>query len=478
MSSASSIRSNIIWSFVRNFGIRFGSMAVFFVLARILDPSELGVFATVLAVIAFFEVLAEGGIGDAIIQRKDADQKAFATGFAINLVLGVILSGFIIIFASQISYWLNISGATDLLRVAAIGLLLNAASFVPQAYYRRNFDFKWLALRALIGAVLSGIVGILLALMNAGPWAMAAQFITVALVNTIMIWWKKPFKPSLDLSKCDVRSLSSFGAAVMMSRLVYFASTRAIEIVIAISFGPVAIALYVMGNRIVSVAQQLLSAVTLDVYLPRFSRLVENKEKLFHTFFQAIEATSAIAFPIFAGLYIVAPEVVFIAFGENGKGSEDILQILAVLAGVQSITFYCATLLNAVGHPYISLMFQAFRVSILVIVFYIYSDDGLLSLVYAFFGVWVGTAPIKIILTQRVVGFSLWEFFNRVYPYFFASVFMLFFVDLLRYQYWVVDLLLIVKFAFFVVVGVLVYSSFLFVLFRARFKIIINLIFG
>ncbi|MDO6512887.1 lipopolysaccharide biosynthesis protein [Neptuniibacter sp. 2_MG-2023] len=433
MSGVSSIRSNIIWSFVRNFGIRFGSMVVFFVLARILDPSELGLFATVLAILAFFEIIADGGVSDAIVQKKNVSNKDFVTGFYINVSLGFILSVVIVVFSVEISSLLNVLGITDLLRVAAIGLLLNSLSFVPQAFYRRKYDFKWLAYRALIGATLSGAAGITLALLGAGPWSLVAQFLTLAFLNALLVWWKKPFVLN-NLFDCTIAvGLIKFGVAISLSKILYYVTIRGIELVIVASFGPAAIAVYVMGNRVVAVLQQLISAVTVDVYLPRFSRLVENKSKLFEVFYTAVEITSAISFPLFVGVAILSEDIVFILFGDNGQGAGGILKVLALLGSIQSVAFYCGSLLNSQGRPYYSLAFQMVRVLLFVFIFYVFSNQTLLALVNAYAFVFLCTIPVFFVFTAKVVGFSLWVVFNKVYPYLFGSSLMYLFSYCLEY---------------------------------------------
>ena len=281
----------------------------------------------------------------------------------------------IFLYSFEISSLLNIAGIADLLRLSVIGLFLNSLSFVPQAFYRRNYNFKWLAYRALIGATVSGIVGITL---GAGPWSLAAQFLTLAIFNVVLIWWKKPFTLNKSFDSALAVPLVKFGLAISLSKILYYVTIRGVELVIAASFGPVAIAVYVMGNRIVSILQQLISAVTIDVYLPRFSRLVENKTKLFEVFYTAVEVTSAVSFPLFFGMAILSEDIVFILFGENGKGAGPILEVLSLLGSVQCVAFYCGSLLNSYGKPYYSFAFQVFRVVSLVFVFFMFYDYELL----------------------------------------------------------------------------------------------------
>ncbi|GAA5217692.1 lipopolysaccharide biosynthesis protein [Corallincola platygyrae] len=478
MNTQTSIRSNIIWSTVRNFCTRFGAVIVFFVLARVLEPEQLGLFATVLALIAFMEIIADAGIGDAIIQRKELSERDLKTALNLNLFLGLLLAASIAIFADEISAWMEIEEISDLLAVSAIGLFLNAAAFVPQAYYRRKFDFKWLAYRAFISSLISGALGITLALLGAGPWAMAAQFISLSVVNLVLVWWKRPFLPGAVLDGLALKDMTVFGAALLMSKILYYATTRAIELVIAVSFGPVAIAVYVMGNRIVAVAQQLLSAVTLDVYMPRFSRLVDKPEELKSTLYQALEVTGAIAFPVFLGTAAISPEIIEIAFGNNGTGAEPILRILAILAALQSVLFYCGTLLNACGRPYLALVFQLIRAGFVVAVFILFSDKSVGELLNAFVVVWFALAPVLIFMTWKVVKFSVIQIFLRLLPYIIASVVMLMSLDFLRETAYFIDMNSVMKALIMCLLGAFIYTAIVLVFFRKRFKFVMRSILG
>ena len=170
---------------------------------------------------------------------------------------------------------------------------------------RRHAQFQWLAQRALIATSLSGALGIVLAFLDFGAWAMVAQLICFAAVNAVLIWYIRPM-PLRFVSPVKAKTLIAFGANVFAGRLLYYISTRSVELFIVWLYGPVALALYIMGSRISAVLMQLISAVILDVALPTFSRLATERARVIDAFLRAIETTAAVASPFFIILAGVA----------------------------------------------------------------------------------------------------------------------------------------------------------------------------
>ena len=90
------------WNAGYKFLENFITFAIGIFLARLLDPSEFGIIAVVLAISSFVNSFVDGGFGSAIVQSKQLKETDLSSIFTLNLIIAItfstllfLLSGFI-----------------------------------------------------------------------------------------------------------------------------------------------------------------------------------------------------------------------------------------------------------------------------------------------------------------------------------------------------------------------------------------------
>lgn len=86
MNDRSSVFSNLIWRFAERCGAQIVQFILSIVLARLLLPETFGTVALVLVIAQIFQVFVDSGLGNALIQKKDADDLDFSSVFWFNVV--------------------------------------------------------------------------------------------------------------------------------------------------------------------------------------------------------------------------------------------------------------------------------------------------------------------------------------------------------------------------------------------------------
>lgn len=415
-----SVRKPLFWSALRHWGTRLGSVLVFIILARILPPEQIGLFSAALAIVAVAEIFAENGLGDAVVQTERLDDDLLAAALTFNVIAGAAIGLLIGAGAPLIESSLGTPGLAPILGVTALTVVINAFSYVPQSLLRRHGQFQWLAKRALVATSFGGVLGIVLAFLDFGAWAMVAQLICFATVNAILIWYLRPM-PLRFASPAKARTLIAFGAKVFAGRLLYYVTTRSVELFIVWFYGPVALALYIMGSRIAAVLMQLISAVILDVALPTFSRLAKERSRVVNSFLSSVETTAAVASPLFILLAGVAPEVTRIAFGANGEGSGALLAPVALAASLQMLQQLSGSLLMATGKPQVALYDLMFRASAIAAAFYMFRSESVATFILWLCGVQGLLVVTSLLIGSYAVGYPLSQVARRTLPYLLAG---------------------------------------------------------
>ena len=81
MNRKDQVVSNLTWRFQERCGAQMLSFIVSIVLARILMPEQYGRVALITVFISILNVFVDSGFGNALIQKKDADDLDFSSVF-------------------------------------------------------------------------------------------------------------------------------------------------------------------------------------------------------------------------------------------------------------------------------------------------------------------------------------------------------------------------------------------------------------
>jgi O-antigen/teichoic acid export membrane protein len=420
------VLSGLIWSAVRNWGGRLATIAVFFLLARILSPDEFGVFAAAIAVLAFIEIIAEQGLADAVVQRPAIGPRELNTVFVANFLVAALLVTATWLGAPLIASVMGIERLTEILRVSCLGILISSLGFCQQALFRRNFQYRWLAVRTLASTVLSGAVGVGLALAGFGVWSLVGQFLTSTSVNLILLWLKPVWKPGLKFSFVGFGQLLRYGSNVLGMRLLDFANTRAIELAIGAWLGTATLGFYAVGSRIYTIMMQLLSSVVMDVAHSGFSRIAGERERLAQAYYRAMTATAALAMPCFVLVSAVASELCVTAFGAKWANSADILAPLALLGAVQTLQYYNASGLNAIGRSATALAIAIVKAAGTGAALVATKGQALDITVKAYVLAQLVATPVSFYLGKRYLGVSIRRILRCVIPFALSAAMMFF----------------------------------------------------
>jgi O-antigen/teichoic acid export membrane protein len=408
-------------------------VVLFLVLARILAPEQLGLFSAAIAIIAIAELFADNGLGDAVIQSTDVDDPLLSAALCINIFLGLLLAVGLFLCAPMLELYFSAPGLAPLLSVAILSLLLNAGSYVPQSILRRRFEYRWLALRALIATTISGAVGIILALMGYGAWSMIVQVVLFALINFGIIWSRPPFNPLVRPDFKRTAGIMKFSVSILFQRILYTICTRAIELVLLHRFGPAALSMYIIGSRLYYVGAQMVTAVLMDVAYSTFSRLTENHADLERSFFSMLRGAVALTTSIFFGLGAVAPELCVVAFGDKGEAAAPYLFYVALFGNLQVAQFFFANVLSAMGRPVVGTTLSAIHALLCGLVLLPEWKLDITELVALNSATLAVMWPLYLICCARFGKFAWLQIVKAVYPSYVSGGMMIAAVELARF---------------------------------------------
>ncbi len=271
--SRSQVRSAIGWSYLLTAGRLVSAVVVTFVLALLLGPREFGLIAMALIFITVVQTLIQQGLVSAIVQRDQLSTRHLDAAFRALLLAGR-SSG--CSPPRRVPLWALVNRAPELTAVClALAPLvpIQALAVVPEAVLRRELRFRSIALRTLTAALISGAVGIAMALAGAGIWALVAQQLVNGVIGLVVVWLVCPWRPSRQPAPGAIRQLWAFSAHSANAGIGTLLSNRADIIVAGLFFGPAATGIYRLAARLPDVLVEATVRSLQQVALPSLSRL-------------------------------------------------------------------------------------------------------------------------------------------------------------------------------------------------------------
>lgn len=298
--------SNFIWRFAERCGAQVVGLAVSLVLARLLQPDDYGMIALVTVFISILNVFVDSGFGNALIQKKEADDLDFSSVFYFNLLWCCCLYFVLFACAPLVSLFYQKPMLTAVVRVLGITILVSGLKNVQQAYVSRHMMFKRFFFATLGGTVGAAVVGITMAYLGFGIWALVAQQIFNTSVDALILWFTVPWRPQKHFSFERLKELFGYGWKLLVSALLDTVYTNIRSLVIGKIYTASSLAFYNQGEKLPNAVVGNINNSIDSVLLPAMSNEQANIGRVREMTRRAIKTSTYIIAPLMMGLAATA----------------------------------------------------------------------------------------------------------------------------------------------------------------------------
>lgn len=324
------ILSNFIWRFFERTGAQLVSFVVSIVLARCLEPSVYGTIALVTVFTTILQVFVDSGFGNALIQKKDADDVDFSTVFFFNITICTILY-LVMFFASPlIAAFYCDTELVPVIRVLSLTLVISGVKNVQQAYVSRTMQFKRFFFATIGGTIGAAVIGIAMAYNGFGVWALVAQQIFNATVDTVILWITVKWRPKVVFSFKRLKGLFNFGWKLLVSSLIDTVYNNVRQLIIGKMYSSADLAQYNRGRQFPYLVVTNVNTSIDSVLLPAMSNRQDNVSNLKTMTRRAIKTSTYIMAPLMMGLAFVGTPFVRVILTEKWLECVPFLSIFCV----------------------------------------------------------------------------------------------------------------------------------------------------
>lgn len=324
-------------------------IAVSVVLARLLTPSDFGVVAAGMVVMVVAWQLTDLGTAAVVIQRDVVDDTLLSSLFYVNLLLGAGLSAATVAVAGPLAGALGQPQAAAAIQALGAVSFLGAVGNMHYALLRRTMQFGRLATINIANAVVTGVVGILLAVAGAGIWALVVGTVAGVTVSSVTAWWYEAWRPSATFSLGRLREVARLSIGYFWSNTLAIVFAQLDKVIISRVLGGAPLGTYTVAQRTVTSPVNAVSSAVSTVSFSAFARGQDNPERLRSGVIRAAGVVALVVLPSMVGLAVLAEDAVVVVYGSRWEAAIPVIQVLAPVAAVQAISSVTASVMQAKG---------------------------------------------------------------------------------------------------------------------------------
>ena len=331
------------------------------VLARMLSPDEYGLIGICLIFNTVLSGIVDSGFSNALIRKKDCTDVDYNTMFVTNLTISIVLYALLFVSSPLVSQFFNRYELTSLIRVTGLVLLANALSITQITILTKRIDFKTKTKASLVSAIASGIIGIAMAFMGFGVWALVGQILSKQILYTICLWVLTKWWPSLKFSFKSFHYMWGFGWKLLVSGLLNNIWNQLYQVVVGKFYSPATLGQYTRGQEYASIFSSNLTSIIQRVSYPVLSEIQDDKHRMVEGYRRVIKMTMFVTAICMISLGAVAEPLIYCLIGPQWHEAATYLPLICISMSLYPLHSINLNMLQVLGRSDIFLYLEILK---------------------------------------------------------------------------------------------------------------------
>ena len=419
--------SGTLWKFSERILAQLVNFIVSIVLARLLMPSDYGIIVLVSVFITIGDKIVVSGFATSLIQKKNADNVDFSTVLFFSLGISALLYVLLFLSAPWIaSFYGDFDRETliNVIRVLGLNFIILAVNSVQHAYVSKTMQFKRYFWSVSGGTLVSAVVGLSMAYSGYGVWALVGQNLSMALVDTIILWFTVKWRPVFAFSYKRLKILFSFGYKIFLASIIKTVYNDLRSLVIGKFYSPAELAFYNRGQTFPQLIDTNVVGTIDSVLFPAISKVQDSTESVKIMLRRVIRVSSFVMMPLLAGLAAVADPFIELLLTEKWLACAPFVKILSFSFILSAVEIENLQAIKALGRSDIFLKQEVVKRTIGILILIATLSLGIKAIAYGMLISQILAAVVNSIPSKQLLNYSFIEQIKDVIPYLLTSIMM------------------------------------------------------
>jgi O-antigen/teichoic acid export membrane protein len=415
------VRGAVLWRSGSQLVAQLVMWASTFLVIRILDPHDYGLFAMTQVVLVFLSLMNGYGFANALVRDESISREQTAQAFGMLILLNLGLALAQIALAPLAAAYFREPQVADLLRIQSLLFLATPFIALPSALLSRTMDFRRQGQVHLLGAFAGAITALACAWAGWGVWTLVAapiaMFWTQAIGMTALarsLMW-----PSFRFRGAG--AMFRYGSAMTIVQFFWFIQSQSGVFIAGRVLSAHDLGVYTTALFLTQILSSKFVPPLNDVAFAAYSRIQDRPDAVAFAFLKAVRMIMLIALPFYFGLAVTAEPLVLTVLGPKWIDTVPLIRLLALAMPFMTLQILFAPANNALGHASVTVRVAMIGAALMPAAFLIaipYGGHGLaIAWLVAFPLLTAATAA----LSMRVIGASFSDLGRAIAPGLLAS---------------------------------------------------------
>lgn len=326
------------------------------IMARELHKPDFGLMALANSVVLLGSIISEGGLGAAIIQRKDLKEQHRTAAIQFSITIGLILFSLVFLLSRPISELLNEIRLVPYVQVLSLNFLFVSVSSVLQSNFHRSFNFRMTSLVGTVAVLVGYTVGVIMAKSGYGVWSLVCATITISFVRMAVYWATQPFNPIKAVSLSYFKDLIPMSVGTTFIKSVNYVNTSGVNLAGNYLFGLTSLGILERSMRINTLPAHYLGTLFDRILFPSIASIQRDLKKVFSLKEKVVGIVLSLSIPIALLIAWFSHEIIAILLGPGWEQSAELLQIMIIALPVVLLNRLGDAVLRGFGDVSINLI--------------------------------------------------------------------------------------------------------------------------
>ena len=357
-STNNSISGAMAWNMLERLGTQGAHLIVSIILARILMPEAYGILALITVFVNLATVIVETGFGSSIIQKKDISEQQIDIVFTFNFLVALLLCALLWAVAPLIaSFYSKYDHAllVQVIRVYSLILPLGSIASIQSAVIYRHMQFKKFFLVNIAVTIISSTIGITMACLGGGVWALIFQQLSAKAVLLIALLFAVKWKPRLNFHFGQAGAMFRFGSNILINRFLNMLYHQVSSLVIGKKYSPDALAFYTKGNTYPSIIATNTDYALQKVMFSAYSKHQDDLATVRELMRKTIRISTFVLSPLMFGMLACSENLIRVVLTDKWLPATMYMQIFCISFFLQPIGTTAAQAFNGIGRSDLTL---------------------------------------------------------------------------------------------------------------------------
>lgn len=403
----SKVRKSILFSLGQNYASFALQFAVSIILARLLNPSEIGLYSIAAVLIGFASSMRDFGISSYIIQERNLTPDKIRAAFTLTLFTAWTLALVILLGSTYAANFYHQPGIRSVMQILALNFVLIPFGTVPMAYMYKKMEFQYIALIKFLTNLTGAIATVTLAYLGYSYLSMAWGSVASILCTFLLVqlWRSKDLPFSLGFK--EMGKVFSFGSLSSLITVLIDIGQSEADLILGRLSGMNTVGYFGRAMGLVSTFDMLVMRALWDVAAPHFSEQSRNDHPMKQSFEESLALLTVVAWPFFINLALMAEPIIIGLYGKQWTASIIPLQLLCIFTLAKSPFMLMGSLMPAVGRIEQNLYQLLIRIPIRGVLIFYAAPKGLLAVGIAFIISGIIESVTDFIQCRNVIGIDV-----------------------------------------------------------------------